>query len=396
MRRSGLSCALAAAAATLAAAALATAGPASAQAPGGGPPAVGVMKVTKHPVTETERFIGRIQATARVDIVARVTAYLQSYDFKEGEEVRKGQLLYRLEQPPFQAAVEANQGSVQQFQAQLANATLTLQRASTLLNTPAGQQSTVDAAKAGQGNLQGQLLTAQAQLKTAQINLGYTTIESPIDGKIGRTNVTAGNVVSPSSGTLATVVGQDPMYVVFPVSVRSVLDLRERYVPLGGFDAVKIRVVLPDGRTYGQTGKLNFIDNTVSSNTDTIALRGTIPNPALPQKGVDSVVRELYDGEFVSVLLEGAQPVDLLAIPQAAVLTDQQGSYVYVVGDDNKVARQNLQLGQAQPPEVSVLSGLKEGQTIVVDGLQRVRVGQAVSPGPPAPNATDAAEKAVK
>ena len=394
MRRSGLNCALAAAAAALAASA--TGGPASAQAPGGGPPAVGVIKVTKHPVTETERFIGRIQATARVDIVARVTAYLQSYDFKEGQEVKKGQLLYRLEQPPFQAVVEANQGSVQQFQAQLANATVTLQRANTLLNTPAGQQSTVDAAKASQGNLQGQLLTAQAQLKTAQINLGYTTIESPIDGKIGRTNVTAGNVVSPSSGTLATVVGQDPMYVVFPVSVRSVLELRERYVPLGGFDAVKIRVVLPDGRTYGQTGKLNFIDNTVSSNTDTIALRGTIPNPALPQTGVDSVVRELYDGEFVSVLLEGAQPVNLLAIPQAAVLTDQQGSYVYVVGDDNKVARQNLQLGQAQPPEVSVVSGLKEGQTIVVDGLQRVRVGQAVSPGPPAPNATDAAEKAVK
>ena len=394
MRRSGLSCALAAAAAILAASA--TGGPASAQAPGGGPPAVGVTKVTKHPVTETERFIGRIQATARVDIVARVTAYLQSYDFKEGQEVKKGQLLYRLEQPPFQAVVEANQGSVQQFQAQLANATVTLQRANTLLNTPAGQQSTVDAAKASQGNLQGQLLTAQAQLKTAQINLGYTTIESPIDGKIGRTNVTAGNVVSPSSGTLATVVGQDPMYVVFPVSVRSVLELRERYVPLGGFDAVKIRVVLPDGRTYGQTGKLNFIDNTVSSNTDTIALRGTIPNPALPQTGVDSVVRELYDGEFVSVLLEGAQPVNLLAIPQAAVLTDQQGSYVYVVDDDNKVARQNLQLGQAQPPEVSVVSGLKEGQTIVVDGLQRVRVGQAVSPGPPAPNATDAAEKAVK
>ena len=407
MRRSGSNRALSTAAlaaavpAALAALVVSTAlavvaTPAAAQAPSGAPPAVGVIKVSKHPVTQTERFIGRIQATARVDIVARVTAYLQSYDFKEGDEVKKGQLLYRLEQPPFQAAVEANQGSVQQFQAQLANANVTLQRANTLLNTPAGQQSTVDAAKAGQGNLQGQVLTAQAQLKTAQINLGYTTIESPIDGKIGRTNVTAGNVVSPSSGTLATVVGQDPMYVVFPVSVRSVLELRERYVPLGGFDAVKIRIVLPDGRTYGQPGKLNFIDNTVSSNTDTIALRGTIPNPPLPQKGVDSVVRELYDGEFVSVLLEGAQPVDLLAIPQAAVLTDQQGSYVYVVGDDNKVARQTVQLGQSQPPEVSVLSGLKEGQTIVVDGLQRVRIGQAVNPGPPAPSAADAAEKAVK
>ncbi len=389
MRRSGLKSTISLAIA------MAVASPAFAQAPPGGPPAVGVIKVTKHPVTETDRFIGRIQATAKVDVVARVTAYLESYDFKEGDEVKKGQLLYKLEQPPFQAVVEAEQGTIQQFQAQLANANVTLQRANTLLNSPAGQQSTVDTAKATQGNVQGQLLTAQAQLKTAQINLGYTTITSPIDGKIGRTNVTAGNVVSPSSGTLATVVGQDPMYVVFPVSVRSVLELRDRYVPIGGFDAVRIKVVLPNGKTYGQTGRLNFVDNTVSSNTDTITLRGTIPNPVLPQQqGVSTVVRDLYDGEFVTVLVEGAQPVDLLAIPQAAVLTDQQGSYVYVVGDDNKALRQTVQLGQAQPPEVSVVSGLKEGQTIVVDGLQRVRVGQPVSPGPAEPSAADAAVKA--
>ena len=164
---------------------------------------------------------------------------------------------------------------------------------------------------------------------------------------------------------------------------------------IGGFDAVRIRVVLPNGKTYGQTGKLNFVDNTVSSNTDTITLRGTIPNPVIPQQqGVSTVVRDLYDGEFVTVLVEGAQPVDLLAIPQAAVLTDQQGSYVYVVGDDNKALRQTVQLGQAQPPEVSVIAGLKEGQTIVVDGLQRVRVGQPVSPGPAEPSAADAAVKA--
>ena len=380
----------------LTAIALAGIRPTAAQAPPGGPPAVGVIKVTKHPVTETNQFIGRIQSTARVDIVARVTAYLDSYDFTEGDEVKKGQLLYKLEQPPFQAAVEASQGSVEQFKAQLANANVTLQRATTLLNTPAGQQSTVDSAKATQGNVEGQLLSAQAQLKTAQINLGYTTIVSPIDGKIGRTNVTAGNVVTPSSGTLATVVGQDPMYVVFPVSVRSVLDLRDRYVPLGGFEAVKIRIVLPNGKTYAQTGKLNFVDNTVSTNTDTITLRGTIPNPPLPQTGISAVVRELSDGEFVTVLLEGAQPVDLLAIPQAAVLTDQAGSYVYVVGADNKAERRNVQLGQTEPPEVSVISGLTEGETIVVDGIQRVRVGQPVSPGPPPPSATDAAEKGVK
>ncbi len=310
--------------------------PALAQAPANAPPAVGVIKATKHPVTQTERFIGRIQAVARVDVVARVTAFIEQYVFKEGDEVKKGEVLYRLERPPFEADVEAKQGTVEQIQAQLANATVTLQRATTLLNTPAGQQSTVDSAKAGQGNLQGQLLSAQAQLRTSQINLGYTEITSPIDGKIGRTNVTPGNVVTPSSGTLATVVGQDPMYVLFPISVRSVLELRDRYVPLGGFDAVKIRILLPDGKTYGQVGKLNFIDNTVSTNTDTITLRGTIPNPPLAQTGVTTTLRELTDGEFVTVLVEGVQPVDLLAIPRAAVLTDQAGDYVYVVGDDRQ------------------------------------------------------------
>ena len=369
--------------------------PVLAQAPANAPPAVGVIKATKHPVTQTERFIGRIQAVARVDIVARVTAFIEQYVFREGDEVKKGQVLYRLERPPFEADVEAKQGTVEQIQAQLANATVTLQRATTLLNTPAGQQSTVDSAKAGQGNLQGQLLSAQAQLRTSQINLGYTDIASPIDGKIGRTNVTPGNVVTPSSGTLATVVGQDPMYVLFPISVRSVLELRDRYVPLGGFDAVKIRILLPDGKTYGQVGKLNFIDNTVSTNTDTITLRATIPNPPLSQTGVTTTLRELTDGEFVTVLVEGVQPVDLLAIPRAAVLTDQAGDYVYVVGDDNKAVRRNITLGQSNPPEVSVLTGLKEGETIVVDGLQRVRPGQPVAPAAAAPSAADAAKQAV-
>ena len=371
------------------------AAPALAQTPATAPPAVGVIKVTKHPVTETERFIGRIQAVARVDIVARVTAFIEQYVFKEGDEVKKGGVLYRLERPPFEADVEAKQGTVEQIQAQLANANVTLQRATTLLNTPAGQQSTVDSAKASQGNLQGQLLSAQAQLRTSQINLGYTEIASPIDGKIGRTNVTPGNVVTPSSGTLATVVGQDPMYVLFPISVRSVLELRDRYVPLGGFDAVKIRILLPDGKAYAQVGKLNFIDNTVSTNTDTITLRATIPNPPLAQTGVTTTLRELTDGEFVTVLVEGVQPVDLLAIPRAAVLTDQAGDYVYVVGDDSKAIRRNITLGQSNPPEVSVLTGLKEGETIVVDGLQRVRPGQPVSPATAAPSAADTAKQAV-
>ena len=367
--------------------------PVTAQAPAAGPPAVGVVTVSKKPITETEKFIGRIQAVSRVDLVARVTAFEEVISFQEGQEVKKGDVLYRLERPPFEADVQAKQAAIDQIQAQLRNANITLDRATTLLSSPAGQQSTVDSAKAGQGALQGQLLAAQANLRTSQINLGYAEITAPIDGKIGRTAITPGNVVSPGSGTLATIVGQDPMYVVFPISVRTALDLRKRYMDQGGFDAVQIRIVLPDGRIYGQTGKLNFVDNTIAANTDTIVLRGTIPNPHLPGKSGGSA-RELTDGEFVNVLLEGVQPVELVTIPRAAVLTDQGGDYVYVVGPDNKATRANVKLGTASDTQAAVLGGLQEGQTIVLEGLQRVRPGQPVAPSPVGETASDAAAAA--
>ena len=375
------------------AAALLTVAPAAAQAPPGAPPAVGVAKVGKRPITETERFIGRIQAVEQVNLVARVTAFLEEIVFKEGQEVKKGDMLYRLEQPPFQADVAAKQATIEQIQAQLDNANVTLDRAQTLLKTPAGQQSTVDAAKASQGNLRGQLLAAQANLRTSEIELGYTTISSPIDGKIGRTAITVGNVVSPSSGTLATIVRQDPMYVVFPISVRSALELRQRYVGKGGFDAVQIKIVLPDGRTYKQVGKLNFADNTIAASTDTIVLRGTIPNPPLPEQTPGTVSRELVDGEFIQVLLEGIEPVQVLSVPRSAISTDQQGDFVYVVGDDNKAMRETVTLGQSTPTEAAVIAGLKEGQTVIVDGIQRVHAGQPVSPAPAAPTPAEQAQK---
>ncbi len=378
---------------------LASAVPAAAQMPNAGPPAVGVIKVARKPVTETEKFIGRIQAVNRVDLVARVTAFIEQMTFAEGQEVKKGDVLYRLERPPFEADVQARQAAIDQFQAQLQNADVTLNRAQTLLNSPAGQQSNVDAAKASQGALQGQLLGAQANLRTSQINLGYTDIQAPIDGKIGRTAITPGNVVTPASGTLATIVGQDPMYVVFPISVRTALELRQRYASKGGFGAVQIRIVLPDGRTYGSKGQLTFADNTVATSTDTIVLRGTLPNPLMPaedpSKALDAANRrELIDGEFVTVLLEGVQPVDLVTIPRAAVLTDQQGDYVYRVGADNKATRANVQLGQPAGTDVALISGLAEGDAIVVDGVQRVRPGQPVSPAPAGETASNTAGNA--
>src|SRR6478609_9733296 len=254
--------------------ALGAAGTSWAQPAASGPPAVGVVEATRRPITETSEFLGRIEAVSRVNVVARVTAFLEKRLFEEGNEIKAGDKLYLLERGPFEADLASKQAVVAQLQATLENAKLTTDRARTLLSGPAGQQSTYDAALANQRSLEAQVQSAQAQVQSSQINLDYTDIRSPIDGKIGRTAVTQGNVVSPSSGVLTTIVSQDPMYVIFPVSVGQGLVLRDRYATRGGFSAVVIKLRLTNGRLYGQTGQLNFLDNTIAQNTDTITVRG--------------------------------------------------------------------------------------------------------------------------
>jgi membrane fusion protein (multidrug efflux system) len=350
---------------------------------GGGPPAVGTAVARKQPVVETSEFVGRVQAIDKVDLVSRLTAFLEEIHFTEGAEVRKGDLLYVLERGPFEADVAAKRAQVAQAQALLRNATITLGRAQALLNTPAGQRSAVDDAQAQQANYAAQLLSAEAQLRGAEINLAYTEIRAPVAGKITRTNVTVGNVVTPSSGPLATIYSQDPMYVLFPVSVRAELDLRNRK---GGLAGLVVKLKLADGSIYGQPGTLDYVDPTVAANTDTVTFRARVPNPLHPgTKPGDPANRDLVDGEFVTVLLEGVEPVLALGIPRAAVLTDQQGNYVYVVGPGNHAEQRRIQLGQSTPGMAIVLSGLAEGESVIVDGLQRVRPGAPVNPAPAAP-----------
>jgi membrane fusion protein, multidrug efflux system len=362
----------------------------AAQQPAGEPPAVGVARAERQEITQTNEFIGRIQAVGRVALVARVTAFLEKRLFVEGAEVKMGDLLYQLEQPPFQAQVDFNKANVAQLEAQHRNAELTLERAQYLLKTVAGQQSNVDAALASERSLAAQIAGAQAQLEQAQINLGYTEIRAPISGKISATAVTEGNVVSPTSGTLATLVSQDPMYVIFPIALRTGLELRDKYVPKGGFSAVRIRLRLPTGKIYGQVGHLDYVAPTVDQNTDTITLRGVIANPLLPgSEAGKQTIRQLTDGEFVTVLLEGVQPVTVLAIPRAAVLSDQQGDYVYVVDAQNRAEVRRIHLGQSTPSTAVVASGLKEGELVISEGVQRVRPGAVVSPGPASPPPSD-------
>ncbi|MFY9877559.1 MAG: efflux RND transporter periplasmic adaptor subunit [Rhodomicrobium sp.] len=365
---------------------LAVASGTSAQAPSAGPPAVGVVRAEEKPLTETSRFIGRIQAVGRVNLVARVTGFLEKRFFNEGAEVKEGDLLYRIEQPPFKADVQAKQSVVDQLKAQLDFAKQTLERAKSLLAGPAGQQSTYDSAVASERSLQAQVLGAEAQLQQSQINLSYTEIRAPIAGKIGQTAITEGNVVGPTSGTLSTIVSQDPMYVIFPVAVRTVNELRQRFVPRGGFRAVRIKIQLPDGRIYGEEGELNFVDNTVAPQTETVNIRGSIANPLLPiSSAINRPLRELFDGQFVNVILEGVQAVMAISIPRAAVLSDQQGDYVYVVGPDDKAEIRRIELGQSTPATAFILKGLQQGERVVLEGLQRVKPGQPVSPSPASP-----------
>lgn len=345
-------------------------------------PPVAYISVAPQPVYAERSYVARIQSPQIVALNARVTGYLQAQDFKDGDTVTEGQLLYVIEQPPYQAAVAQAQAAVEQAQAQSHNANLTLGRAQALLNTPAGLPSSVDASRAAATSGAAQIASAQAQLQTAQINLGYTEIRSPIAGRISATNVDVGNVVGPSTGPLATVVSEDPVYVVFSVPVPDALKLRDEAAS-GGFGAVVVLVTLPDGSTYGHTASIDFVNNQITPSTDTLTLRATIANPPIAgMNSADTGQRELQDGEFVNVVLRDRQPQQQITVPQQAVIADQLGSYVLVIGPNNIAQRRDVTTGQTTPQSVAILTGLNPGDHVVVEGVQRVHPGAKVSAQP--------------
>ena len=210
---------------------------------------------------------------------------------------------------------------------------------------------------------------ARAQLQTAEINLGYTEIRSPISGRIGRTVYTLGNLVNPASGVLATIVSQDPIYVLFPVSVRDLEIIREaRRKEDGGLAKIEIRVRLSNGKDYPQRGVWNLTDPQVDQQTDTLIMRATIANPE----------RQLTDGQFVTAIIRERQEAPRLVIPQAALQIDQSGRYVLVVDDQHKVEQRRIETGPNRDTDVVITSGLREGENVIVDGVQKVRPGQVV------------------
>jgi membrane fusion protein (multidrug efflux system) len=335
---------------------------------------VGVARVVRKPVTNSLEFVGRIEAINRVEIRARVKGYLDAVLFTDGQTVKEGSPLYQIEKGLFQAAVEEAQGTLQRSEAAYTLAQLQTQRAVYLLSKNSGSAVDRDRAVAQEAQTKGAVLTDQANLTTARINLGYTDIASPITGRIGRTSVTKGNVVGPESGSLTMIVSQNPMYVTFPVSQREFLRAEESQRDKN-IANVKVRIRFSDGTLYDQIGTVNFIGVSVDRATDTITMRAEMANP----KG------KLIDGQVVRVILEIGAPVEQVVVPQAALIADQGGVYVFVVENETAQVRRLKTAGEAGQ-DIVVAEGLKGGEQVIVEGLQDVRAGGPVRATPLQPS----------
>lgn len=366
------------AALALAAGLLTVAGPAGAASP----PAVGVVVAKKQPVFRTYSYTGRVVGPRVVKLQARVSGYLERRLFRQGSEIKKGELLYVIERGPYRAARDRAQADVAKAQAAYANAKLAFARAKKLLHTPAGQQSAFDNARATKDGDAAALAAAKAQLETAKINYGYTEIRAPISGRIGATEVNVGNVVGPNSGTLATIVSENPMKVVFAMPVVDARKLRRELADKGGLGALSLRLRLPDGDMDKQTGTIDFASNRISEQTDTLQLEGSIANPVLAHAGSARVGnRQLTSGEFVTVILRTKSPSPAIVLPRKAVLADALGNYVLVVNGQDKVERRNVTLAASTPSRATVASGLSPGARVIVDGIEKVHPGVTVKPG---------------
>jgi membrane fusion protein (multidrug efflux system) len=329
------------------------------------PPAVAVVAVIKQDIKPQVTFSGRVTARDKVEVRARVEGFLQKRLFTEGQDVKEGDLLLVLEQEQYKASVDEIKASIVKAKAALALADIEVTRASELVARQTGTQQRLDQAKATQTDARGEVARLEATLERAELQLSYTGIRAPIAGRIGRAIVTVGNVVGPSTGPLATIVRQDPIYVSFPVTQREMLEVRKE--DKAGV-APTVYLNLADGSRYSEPGKINFVDVTVNPGTDTVQTRAEFPNPD----------RLLVDGQLVSVVVEEGSPDTVLMIPQQAMQIDQAGAFVLVVDKADKVEVRRIEADQGPGARMIVTKGLTAGEKVIVEGMQKVRPGQVV------------------
>ena len=352
------------------------------------PPEVGVVTVAPREVGLVTELPGRLEASRVAQVRARAAGILLKRLFREGSDVKAGQALFQIDSAPYVASQQSAQAALARAQANLTQATAQAERYKPLIEANAISKQDFVNAVAAQKSAEADVASARAALQTAQINLGYAAVTSPIAGRIGRALVTEGALVGQGEATQLAVVQQiNPMYVNFTQSTTETLKLRKaleagKLKRAAGGEAAIVRIVLEDGTEYAKPGKLLFSDLTVDATSGQITLRAEVPN-------ADGL---LLPGMYVRVRLEQAQAENGLVVPQQAVTRGTTGDTVMVVGADGKVAPRPIKIGSAaQDGQWLVTDGLKPGEQVMVDGFQKLRGPGPVKPVPWQPRAASAA-----
>jgi membrane fusion protein, multidrug efflux system len=365
-------------------------GGSSDQPPAPPPPEVSVVTVSAAPVTNIIELPGRVQAVRTAEVRARVDGIVQRRLYEEGTDVRAGTPLFQIDPRPLRAALDAAQAALRRAQAEQTNARRDVERFRPLVARNAISEQEFDAAVARAAQAEADVGSARAQVEQAQLNLGYATVTAPIAGRAGRAQVTEGALVSAAQGTLmATVEQLDPMYVNFSQSSTEVLrirrDIQSGRLRMGGVGQTRVTLILEDGSIYERSGVLDFLDQSVDPSTGTVSLRAEFPNPR----------RILLPGEFVRARIEAGVRPDGILVPQRAVQLTADGANVMVVDAKGIATPRPVKVGELRGSQWDIRSGLKPGDRVITDGLQKVQPGSPVrvagaAPPRAAPAATPA------
>ena len=347
---------------------------ARAQAPGGPPPSVSVAKPVVKEVVEHDDYTGRFNAVDFVEMRARVNGYLDKINFQDGSMVKKGDTLFVIDKRPYKATLDQTQAALTSVQARVSFAKTDLERAQTLSRSGNISEQVTDQRRQTQQTAEADLESANAAVRSAQLNYDFTEVKAPISGRVSQRQVSVGNVVIADQTLLTTIVSSDPIYFSFPVDERSFLayqgTLRIGLGATQGEKSVPVTVALTGEDKPTRKGQLSFVDNRVDEATGTVLLRATVEN----QDGF------IKPGLFGVVSLPASPPYQAVLVPDEAVGTNQDKRIVYLVADDGAVSSREVRLGPKIDGYRVVRAGLKGDETIVVAGLTRVRPGAKVAP----------------
>ena len=339
------------------------------------PPMVEVVvdKAVLEPYQPKSEYVGRLQARDDVAIQARVSGYVVSRDFREGQLVEEGDILYRLDASEYDAALAKAKADLTAAQANQVNAVRNYKRGQELLPRGAISESEMDDLTAKKLDADARIESAWAQMKSAEVNLSYTTIIAPITGRTGRSIASVGDLVGPNTGNLTTLVSIDPIEALFTVSeaayVAAMKSRMHEEPDISALRDVEVTLELTTGLVYPEVGRIDYFSNRVDQDTGTLEARAAIPNPH----------SLLVPGQYVKVILQDTNLLEGLFVPQAAVHADQQGSFVLVVDSNGAVQRHNVELDQRIDHLVRVVKCVEEGERVIVRGLQQVRPGMQVN-----------------